>query len=82
MPAMLVADSAWPMLAFSDASAQNPVSAVCCAKAWVMAATSRLSPICVPVPWPSMKPMLRAGTPAWASACAMTCACAFGLGVA
>ena len=82
MPAMLVADSAWPMLALSEAMAQNCLSVVCDENACVIAAISRPSPIRVPVPCPSMKPMERAGTPLCASACLITCACAFGFGVA
>ena len=38
MPAMLVADSAWPMLALSEAMAQNCLSVVCRENACVIAA--------------------------------------------
>ena len=79
-PAIPAAVSRWPMLVLTDPRAQNCVLSVWARNAWVSAATSIGSPISVPVPWHSMKPIVSGSTSATAIASPIAAACPSTLG--
>ena len=79
-PAMPAAASSWPILDFTEPSAQKPLAAVSLRKAWVSPSSSIGSPSAVPVPCASMQVTASAVRPAFASVARITSRCAAGLG--